>query len=299
MDFVTVTLTERQMRKILVIGAKGMLGRDLVNTLRTSFPKDEITGWDLEEIDIQEERSTVTRIKNLGPGVIINVAAYTDVDGCELNEKKAFAINAEGMKHVALGAATCGAKAVILSTDYIFDGKKDRPYLEEDPPDPLNVYGRSKWKGEQYVQELVKDALIVRTQWLYGKHGKNFVASVLRQGREKDVLSVVNDQVGSPTYTLDLSQAIALLIEREVRGIFHVANSDSCTWYHYARTILKLSGIEGVKVVPISSKELANPAVRPAYSVLDTKKLKQETGLTLRPWTEALRDYLSSNSERT
>jgi len=286
------------MRKILVIGAKGMLGRDLVETLRSSFPKDEITGWDLEEIDIQEERSTVTRIKDLGPGVIINVAAYTDVDGCELDEKKAFTINAEGMKHVALGAAACGAKAVILSTDYIFDGKKDRPYLEEDPPNPLNVYGRSKWKGEQYVQELVKDALIVRTQWLYGKHGKNFVASILRQAREKDVLSVVNDQVGSPTYTLDLSQAIALLIEREVRGIFHVANSDSCTWYHYARTILKLSGIEGIKVVPISSKELANPAVRPAYSVLDTKKLKQETGLTLRPWTEALRDYLSSNSER-
>ena len=286
------------MRKILVIGAKGMLGRDLVETLRSSFPKDEITGWDLEEIDIQEERDTITRIRNLEPGVIVHLAAYTDVDGCELNEKKAFAVNAEGTKHVALGAATCGAKVVTLSTDYVFDGKKGSPYLEEDPPNPLNVYGRSKWKGEQYVQELVKDALIVRTQWLYGKHGKNFVASILRQAREKDVLSVVNDQVGSPTYTLDLSQAIALLIEGKARGIFHVANSDSCTWYHYARTILKLSGIEGVKVVPISSKELAYPAVRPAYSVLDTEKLKRETGLTLRPWAEALKDYLSSDSER-
>jgi len=282
------------MGKILVIGAKGMLGRDLVETLRSSFPKDEITGWDVEEIDIQEERGTVTRIGNLEPGVIINVAAYTDVDGCELNEKKAFAINAEGMKHVALGAAACGAKVVILSTDYIFDGKKERPYLEEDPPHPLNVYGRSKWKGEQYVQELVKDALIIRTQWLYGKHGKNFVASILRQAREKAVLSVINDQIGSPTYTLDLSQAISLLIERKTQGIFHVANSDSCTWYDCARTILKLSGIEGVKVIPISSKELAYPAVRPAYSVLDTKKLKREMGLTLRPWAEALKDYLSS-----
>jgi dTDP-4-dehydrorhamnose reductase len=286
------------MRKILVIGAKGMLGRDLVETLQSSFPKDELTGWDLEEIDIQEERNTITQIGNLDPGVIINVAAYAEVDGCELNEKKAFAINAEGMKHVALGAMTCKAKLVTLSTDYVFDGKKGSPYLEEDPPNPLNVYGRSKWKGEQYVRELTKDALIVRTQWLYGKHGKNFVASILRQAREKDVLSVVNDQVGSPTYTLDLSQAIALLIERRARGIFHVANSDSCTWYHYARTILELSGIGGVKVVPISSKELAYPAVRPAYSVLDTEKLKKETGLTLRPWVEALRDYLSSDSRR-
>ena len=282
------------MRKILVIGAKGMLGRDLVETLRFSFPKDEITGWDVEEIDIQEEKNTITQIGNLEPEVIINVAAYTDVDGCELNEKKAFAINAEGVKHVALGAMACGAKVVTLSTDYIFDGKKDGPYLEDDPPNPLNVYGRSKWKGEQYVQELVKDALIIRTQWLYGKHGKNFVASILRQAREKDMLSVVDDQVGSPTHTLDLSQAIALLIERKAQGIFHVANSDSCTWYHYARTILELSGIEGVKVVPVSSKELAYPAVRPAYSVLDTQKLNQETGLTLRRWTEALKDYLSS-----
>ncbi len=287
------------MKKILVIGAKGMLGRDLVETLRFSFPKDEITGWDLKEIDIQEKRSTVTKIKNLKPNVIVHLAAYTDVDGCELNEKKAFAVNAEGTKHVALAAAACGAEVVTLSTDYVFDGKKERPYLEEDPPNPLNVYGRSKWKGEQYVQELVKDALIVRTQWLYGKHGKNFVASILRQAREKEVLSVVNDQVGSPTYTLDLSRAIALLIEREAHGIFHIANSDSCTWYHYARTILELSGIEGVKVVPISSKKLASPAVRPAYSVLDTEKLKRETGLTLRPWVEALKEYLSSNSERT
>lgn len=281
-----------------MIGAKGMLGRDLVETLRSSFPEDEITGWDVDEIDIQEERSTVTRIGNLEPGVIINVAAYTDVDGCELNEKKAFAINAEGMKHVALGAATCGAKLVTLSTDYIFDGKKGNPYLEEDPPNPLNIYGRSKWKGEQYIQELAKGALIIRTQWLYGKYGKNFVASILRLAREKAVLSVVNDQVGSPTYTIDLSHAIALLVKREARGIFNVANSDSCTWYHYARMILKLSRIEGVKVVPISSKELAYPAVRPAYSVLDTEKLKRETGLTLRPWMEALKDYLSSYSER-
>jgi len=281
------------MKRILVIGAKGMLGRDLVGTLRSSFPEDEIIAWDVEEIDIQEEKETVTRIRDLEPGVIVNVAAYTDVDGCELNGEKALSINAEGMKHVALGAEACGAAVVALGTDYIFDGKKGSPYLEEDLPNPLNVYGRSKWKGERYVQELAKEHLIIRTQWLYGRHGKNFVASILRQAREKEVLTVVDDQVGSPTYTLDLSRAIALLIQRKVRGVFHVANSDSCTWYEYARTILRLSGMEGVKVVPISSKELAYPAVRPAYSVLNTEKLKRETGLTLRPWLDALKDYLS------
>jgi dTDP-4-dehydrorhamnose reductase len=149
-------------------------------------------------------------------------------------------------------------------------------------------------KGEEYVLNLAKEPLIVRTQWLYGRHGKNFVAAILRQAREKNELSVVDDQVGSPTYTLDLSQAIAFLIERKAQGIFHVANRDSCTWYDYARAILKLSGIEGVRIVPISSKEIAYPAVRPAYSVLDTEKLKRETGFTLRPWVEALKDYLSS-----
>jgi len=286
------------MKRILVIGAKGMLGRDLVETLRSSFPNHEITGWDVEEIDIQEERGTIDKIERLAPRMIVNVAGYTDVDGCELDDKKAFAINAEGMKHVALGAVKCGAKVLYLSTDYIFDGKKDQPYLEQDAPHPLNVYGRSKWKGEQYVQELLEDALIVRTQWLFGRYGKNFVASILRQAREKKVLSVVHDQTGSPTYTLDLCQALSFLIQHEARGIFHVANGDCCTWYEYARRILKLSGVEGVKVVPISYKELASPAARPGYSVLDTQKLKREMGLTLRPWFEALQEYLSSYSEK-
>ncbi len=283
------------MRKILVIGSKGMLGRDLVEVLRSSFRSDEVFGWDIDEIDITEENKTVTKIESLQPGIVVNVAAYTDVDGCELHEEKAFAINAEGMRHVALGAGRCGGKVVYLSTDYIFDGKKGKPYFEDDPPHPLNVYGRSKLKGEQYVQELAKDALVVRTQWLYGKYGNNFVASILRQAREKKLLSVVDDQIGSPTYTVDLSKAISLLIQHEARGIFHVANSNFCTWYDYAQRILTLSGVKGVKVLPISSKELSRPAPRPSYSVLDTQKLKRETGLTLRPWFEALKDHLSSD----
>jgi dTDP-4-dehydrorhamnose reductase len=223
---------------------------------------------------------------------VINVAAYTDVDGCESNEEKAFAVNAEGMKHVALGALRCRAKVVYLSTDYIFDGKKREPYLEDDASNPLNVYGRSKWKGEQYVRELVKDVLIVRTQWLYGRYGNNFVTSILRQAGEKKVLSIVNDQIGSPTYTVDLSEAISVLLQYDARGVFHIANSDLCTWYTFGQAILKHSGMERVKVIPISSKELGRPAIRSAYSVLNCQKLKQVTGMTLRPWSEALRDFL-------
>jgi len=281
-------------RTILVIGAKGMLGRDLMGVLLSSLPNDEVIGWDIEEIDIQKEEDTVFKIEKLRPDIMIHIAAYTDVDGCESSEAKAFAVNAEGTKHVALTASRCQAKMVYLSTDYVFDGNKREPYLESDSPHPLSVYGRSKWKGEQYVQELVKDPLIVRTQWLFGRYGKNFVTSILRQAGEKRVLSIVNDQIGSPTYTVDLAKAISALIQFDASGIFHVANSDLCTWYTFGQAILKLSGMDKVRVIPISSKELGRPAIRPSYSVLNCQKLKKKTGLTLRPWSEALKEYLST-----
>ena len=277
-----------------MIGAKGMLGRDLMGVLQASLPNDEIIGWDIEEIDIQKEEDTVFKIEKLRPDIVVHIAAYTDVDGCELDEEKAFAVNAEGTKHVALAASRCRAKMVYLSTDYVFDGNKREPYLESDSPHPLNVYGRSKLKGEQYVQEWVKDALIIRTQWLYGRYGKNFVTSILQQAREKRVFSIVNDQIGSPTYTVDLAKAISVLIQFDTQGIFHVANSDLCTWYTFGQAILKLSGMGKVRVISISSKEFGRPAARPSYSVLNCQKLKKETGLALRPWSEVLKDYLAT-----
>ena len=281
------------MRRILVIGAKGMLGRDLVQVLQSSFRNDEVIEWDIEDIDIQEENA-IEKIEKIRAEIVINVAAYTDVDGCELNEERTFAINAEGMKHIALGAQRYGAKVVYLSTDYIFDGKKNEPYLESDSPNPLNIYGRSKWRGEQYVQGLAKDGLIVRTQWLYGRYGNNFVTSILRQAKERGILSIVNDQVGSPTYTVDLSKAISILIRNGARGIFHVANNDLCSWYTFGQAVLELSGLKGVKVIPISSKEFGRSALRPSYSVLNTQKFQRETGMTMRPWHEALKDYLKN-----
>ncbi len=288
----------RMKRTILVIGAKGMLGRDLLTVLHASLPNDEIVGWDIEEIDIRKEGETVTKIEKLRPSIVVHLAAYTDVDGCESDEARAFAVNAEGTKHVALAVSLCQAKMVYLSTDYVFDGNKKEPYLESDSPHPLNVYGRSKLQGEQYVQVWAKEALIIRTQWLYGRHGRNFVTSILGQAREKRVLSIVNDQIGSPTSTVDLAKAISVLIQLDTRGIFHVTNSDLCTWYTFGQAILKLSGMDRVKVIPISSKELGRPAVRPSYSVFNCQKLKRETGLALRPWPEALRDYLRMSQER-
>jgi dTDP-4-dehydrorhamnose reductase len=282
------------MRRILVIGAKGMLGRDLTVILHSTFPKDEVIGWDIEEVDIRNEEESVTKVEKLRPEIVIHLAAYTDVDGCERDQEKAFAVNAEGTKHVVLAASTCRAKVVYLSTDYVFDGEKGDPYLENDPPHPLNIYGRSKLEGERYVQEGVKDFLVIRTQWLYGPFGRNFVDAILQQAKVKSALAIVNDQVGSPTYTLDLARAISELIRVEARGIFHATNSDFCTWYAFAETILKLSGVNRVKVLPISSKELGRPATRPSYSVLSGQKLKKETGLTMRSWAEALKDYLST-----
>jgi dTDP-4-dehydrorhamnose reductase len=279
-------------RTLLVIGAKGMLGRDLVGILHSSFPDDEVIGWDVEEIDIQKEGESVFKIGKLQPHIIIHIAAYTDVDGCERNEEKAFAVNAEGTRHVALAALRCRAKLIYLSTDYVFDGNKREPYVESDLPHPLNTYGRSKWQGEQYAQELVKNGLVIRTQWLYGRYGKNFVATILHQAREKKMLSIVNDQIGSPTYTVDLAKAISALIQFSAQGIFHVANSDQCTWFTFGKAILNLFGMNEVKVIPISSEALDRPAVRPSYSVFNCQKLREKTGLTLRPWSEALKDYL-------
>jgi dTDP-4-dehydrorhamnose reductase len=281
------------MSRILVIGAKGMLGRDLVPELQASFPGDKVLAWDIDEIDIQREEETVFKIEKVRPHLVINVAGYTDVDGCESNEQEAFAINADGMKHIATGARRSGAKAIYLSTDYVFDGRAERPYVETDPPNPLNLYGHSKWKGEQNALALGKDGLIVRTQWLYGKHGKNFVTTILRQSREKKTLSIVHDQVGSPTYTVDLSRAITLLIRKGTSGIFHVANSDFCSWHDFGKTILELSGGQEVEVLPMSSRELDRKAVRPSYSVLSTLKFTRETGVALRPWPDALKDFLS------
>ena len=197
---------------ILVIGANGMLGQDLMTVL-----PGELRGVDIGEIDITSPESVRKVLVTLKPDVVMNAAAYTDVDGCETNRDLAFAVNGEGVGHLARVSADIGAKLVQISTDYVFDGGKGSPYREDDPTGPLSVYGQSKLLGEQNAR-LNPDHLIVRTQWLYGLHGKNFVETMLRLATERTELSVVDDQIGSPTWTVDLARAIRALIDRRTAG---------------------------------------------------------------------------------
>ena len=274
---------------ILVVGANGMLGRDLMTVL-----PGELRGVDIGEIDITSPESVRTVLLTLKPDVVVNVAAYTDVDGCETNRDLAFAVNGDGVGHLARVSADIGAKLVQISTDYVFDGGKGSPYREDDPTGPLSVYGQSKLLGEQNAR-LNPDHLIIRTQWLYGLHGKNFVETMLRLAAERTELSVVDDQIGSPTWTVDLARAIRSLIEAGARGTYHAANSGYCSWNEFARAIFAETGMK-IAVKPMSTTELNRPAPRPLYSTLDCGKLVRDTGFIPQGWCEALKTYLSLRS---
>ncbi len=274
---------------ILVVGAKGMLGRDLMEAL----PGD-VRGVDIEDIDITSLESVRRVMLTLKPAVVINVAAYTDVDGCEANGELAMQVNGEGVAHLAMAALETGSKLVHVSTDYVFDGSKGTPYQEDDPTNPLSVYGESKLAGELNAR-IVPDHLIVRTQWLFGLHGKNFVETMLQLAGEKKELAVVDDQVGSPTWTVDVSLAIRALIEKGCSGTYHATNAGHCSWNEFARAIFADAGVD-VMVKPMTTGELGRPAPRPLYSVLDCGKLAHDTGFQPEPWRVALKKYLGKRS---
>jgi dTDP-4-dehydrorhamnose reductase len=269
-----------------------MLGRDLQPILSL---RHEVIGTDLDELDITQPRKPRETIDSLRPDVVINLAAITDVDGCESQREKAFLVNAQGAIEVARGCAATGARLIHLSTDYVFDGTSPLPYTEEALPCPLNVYGESKLLGERGIQETEGNYLILRTAWLYGRHGKNFVDTILRLSSQQEEIRVVNDQRGSPTYTRDLSRAIELLLKREERGVLHVTNSGSCTWFEFAGKILamKIPGDHSTRLLPISSTELGRPAKRPANSMLDCSKFERIAGWKMRRWEESLKEYIS------
>ncbi len=276
------------MKRVLVLGAQGMLGHDLMETFGK---RCDVIGLDKEDVDITRQEVLRKTIKEISPDVVINAAGYTDVDGCEKRMRKAFAVNGQGGKNVAKGCKYSRAKLVYVSTDYVFDGEKGSLYSEDDLPNPQNIYGESKLMGERYIEDLLDDYLIVRTQWLYGRHGRNFVETILSLAGERDRIEVVNDQVGSPTYTVDLCQSIIALLDRELKGIFHVSNSGLCSWHEFALEIVRLSGIEGVEIAPISSGDLNRPAKRPRYSVFNCQRLRKQAGVEMRPWQQALQDY--------
>lgn len=277
------------MERVLVTGAKGMLGRDLTEALSRRY---EVYGRDIDDFDISREGETMDAILGIRPDIVVHTAAYTDVDGCESHMELAHSINGEGTRNVASACRKLGSKMVYMSTDYVFDGTKSGAYSEDDPTCPINTYGTSKLEGERWVRTMVGQFVIVRTAWLFGRGGNNFVKTIVRLAKEKRALSVVNDQVGSPTYTVDLSRAIGALMEKRCTGIYHITNGEICSWYEYAREILAMSGLSGIPIHPISSDQLNRAAKRPHNSVFARGKFEGETGYRMRPWREALRDYL-------
>jgi dTDP-4-dehydrorhamnose reductase len=275
-----------------------MLGRDLVTVLTGRPDRHTVTAWDIEDIDIIDKDAVDRALARDRFEVVINCAAFTAVDRAEAQKEAALAVNATGAGNIAAAARAAGAVNVLLSTDYVFDGSKKQPYREDDDPCPVNHYGYTKLMGERLVEEADPNCLIVRTQWLYGAAGKNFVETMIELAETKKTLSVVDDQYGSPTWTVDLAQAIALLVEGRRRGIYHVSNAGQTTWCGFARTIFEAEKKE-IEVIPITAEQYNAPAKRPANSVFDMTKLLRDTGYAPRHWTEALGQYLAIRKEKS
>lgn len=274
--------------RLLVTGSRGQLGR----ALQHAAPKHEheFLGYDLPELDITDPNGVQAAVAGVRPDAVINCAAFTGVDAAEKQEAAALAVNGTAVTNVARATDAAGALLLQLSTDYVFDGKADRPYREGDPAKPISAYGRTKLAGER-ATELARRHLIVRSAWLFGD-GANFVASIRRQlDAGAKTLRVVSDQRGCPTYTIDLAEALLRLLEGGAQGVVHAVNAGSATWFEFAREIVHQLGSDA-EVVPISTAEAARQAPRPATSVLDTSHLRAILGSDLPPWQDALARYL-------
>jgi len=300
--------------RILIAGACGMLGRDLVEVLSEGqelylldverFPPSLSSQFSTLTLDITDSEKTYREVTKINPDIVIHVAAYTDVDGSETNRDLAFRANALGTRNIALACQRFDTALLYISTDFVFDGEKGEPYVEFDRPEPQSIYAKSKYWGELYIESLLNRFYIVRSSWLFGKSGKNFVTTILNLAKEKKKLEVVTDQIGSPTYTKDLARAIAQLIGARgkdfstgasVYGIWHITNSGQCSWYEFAAQILQDSDVH---LKPITSEELDRPARRPKFSVLDNYIWRLQGWKPLRHWKEALKDYLKEIGEQ-
>ena len=279
----------------LVIGARGMLGHDLCSALKDAGAK--IVEMDIPEIDICNLSSVRAIFQKVRPRSVINVAAFTDVDGCETQTEAAFSVNAIGPENLAIVARGSGSYLVHISTDYVFDGSKKEPYKEDDPANPLGIYGKSKWEGEVRLRKtLLDNYCIIRTQWLYGANGKNFVDTIIRAAKRNKILKIVNDQLGSPTYTVDLAMAIVRLCQMQATGVFHVTNKGTTTWSDFAAKILEFVGLTNVKIENITTNQLGRAAPRPLYSVLDNTKFENLTSMKMPLWENAVEKYLSGRT---
>lgn len=273
--------------RIIVTGANGQLGTDLRHVLKDH----DVFPVDIEEVDITDFDAVGRYVGEVRPDLIMHGAAFTDVDGAELNPDLAYKVNAIGAQNLAVAAERWGAAILYVSTDFVFDGTKKEPYLEFDGPNPLSVYGASKLAGERYISSLTNRFYICRTAWLYGRHGHNFVKTMLKLGEERGSVSVVDDQVGSPTYAADLAEKLVEIGTSGRYGIYHTTNAGQVSWCGFAKKIFELAGMS-VEVKPISSTEMTRPATRPAYSVLKSQSLELQDEMTpMRPWEEGLADY--------
>ncbi|HEX6116868.1 MAG TPA: dTDP-4-dehydrorhamnose reductase [Solirubrobacterales bacterium] len=273
--------------RVIVTGAAGMLGSDLVPALRDRG--HVVTGLSRRELDITDARAVEAALAEHRPECVVNCAAWTDVDGAEADEAAATLLNDQAAALTAAAAAGIGASYVFISTDYVFDGTRGAPYVESDPTDPIGAYGRSKLGGETSVAVANPRSFIVRTSWLFGRHGKNFVETMLGLADTEPEVLVVSDQVGCPTYTVHLAAALAELIERDDFGVHHIAGSGECSWFDFAQEIFDQSGAE-TRVMAATTEMLARPAPRPAYSVLRSER---RNPIVLPDWRRGLAEYLA------
>jgi len=280
--------------RCLVTGAGGLLGTELVEFLRRQ--NEDVVGWDLPGYDVTDVEKTINGIHQVGPDVVFHLAARTDVDGCEDDIAGATSINFQGTWAVALGVEELGRELVYLSTDYVFDGRSGKPYRENDKTNPLSVYGRTKLLGENAIKRSCRRHFIVRSSWLYGGHGRNFVDTIRQKSKEVSRIEVVSDQVGSPTYARDLCRPLWDLARSKHFGVYHVTNSGQCSWCELASEVVRLSGSQ-CEVVPIDTAAAARRAPRPAYSVLENRNFKRRFGKVLRPWRDALKSYITGNDK--
>ena len=275
-------------KRVLITGANGQLGHEMRNVLNGD-DRFEAIFTDVAELDICDAEAVNRAVADNRVDYIVNCAAYTQVDKAEDNVELCRKINATAVENLARAAAACGARMIHVSTDYVFNGRGYRPYTEDMTPDPQSVYGSTKLEGEQALMRLCPQSAIIRTAWLYSPYGNNFVKTMMRLGTERDELSVVADQIGTPTCAADLARAILAVLTAEtfVPGIYHFSDEGACSWYDFTVAIHRLAGIT-CRGKPIRSDEYPSRAHRPFYSVLDKSKIKQTYGITIPHWYESL-----------
>lgn len=287
-----------------------MLGTEICKVLSAEH---ELIGLDLVESETNTpllsafHEANVTyaaRIKAIfdtrEPEMVVHAAAWTDVDGCEEEPDRARLVNTTGTANIARAAASKNIPVVFISTDFVFDGEKNTPYKEEDRGNPLNVYGKTKWEAEEIIRKDLPKYVIIRTGWLYGKHGKNFVNTIIEKSKTEKVLKVVNDQIGGPTYAQDVAIGLGRyfkISDFSEQEIYHICDAGKCSWFDLAKEVL--ANIKGgdVKVEPITANELGRPAPRPKYSVLDNSKFYKRTEYVMRPWDDAIREYIRNECQ--